>query len=109
MDLTQKITFGEMREMGVRGVVVCCQDYKCSHSRAISADQWSDDLRLSDIEQQFVCKACGKRGADVRPDFNSIARPVSATSRRLRKTPANHPSFRERLIFGNALLGVGPR
>jgi hypothetical protein len=23
--------------------------------------------RLSDIEPHFVCKACGKRGADVRP------------------------------------------
>jgi len=58
-----------MRDMGVRGVVVYCQDYKCSHSTAMSADQWPDDLRLSDIEDRFACKACGKRGADVRPDF----------------------------------------
>jgi hypothetical protein len=40
MDRPTKITFGEMRDMGVRGVVVDCQDYKCSHSQAISADQW---------------------------------------------------------------------
>ena len=65
-----KITFAEMRQMGVRGVVIFCQDYTCSHSTAVNADRWPDDLRLSDIEQQFVCKACGKRGADVRPDFN---------------------------------------
>jgi hypothetical protein len=64
-----KITFGEMRESGVRGVLIYCSDYKCSHSIALSADQWSDDVRLSDIEDRFVCKACGKRGADVRPDF----------------------------------------
>jgi hypothetical protein len=69
MNRPTKITFGEMRDMGVRGVVVYCQDYKCSHSQAISADQWPDDIRLSDIEQQFVCKLCGKRGGDVRPDF----------------------------------------
>jgi hypothetical protein len=25
----QKITFGEMREMGVRGVLVYCVDYHC--------------------------------------------------------------------------------
>jgi hypothetical protein len=25
---------------------------------------------MSDIEDRFVCKACGKRGADVRPDFD---------------------------------------
>jgi len=41
-----------------------------SHSIAISADRWPDDLRLSDIEARFVCRACGKRGADVRTDFN---------------------------------------
>jgi hypothetical protein len=71
MDRPQKITFGEMRDMGVRAVVIYCQDYKCSHSTSISAEQWPGDLRLSDIEQQFVCKACGKRGGDVRPDFGS--------------------------------------
>jgi hypothetical protein len=25
---------------------------------------------LSDVEPLFVCKACSKRGADVRPDFH---------------------------------------
>jgi hypothetical protein len=66
----QKITFGEMRDMGVHGVLVYCADHKCSHSVAMNADQWPDDVRLSDIEPRFVCAACGKRGADVRPDFN---------------------------------------
>jgi hypothetical protein len=41
----QKITFGEMRESGVRGIMIYCSDYKCSHSIAISADQWQDDIR----------------------------------------------------------------
>jgi hypothetical protein len=27
-------------------------------------------MGLSDLEPRFVCKACGKRGADIRPDFN---------------------------------------
>ena len=34
-----KITFGEMRKMGVRGVLVYCADYTCSHSIAVSADR----------------------------------------------------------------------
>jgi hypothetical protein len=63
----QKITFGEM---SVRGVLVFCGDCRCSHSIALSADRWPDDLRLSDIEPRFVCSACGRHGADVRPDFN---------------------------------------
>jgi hypothetical protein len=69
-DRPTKITFAEMREMGVRGVLVYCADYHCSHSLALSADRWPDDLRLSNIEPRFVCRACGKRGAEVRPDFN---------------------------------------
>ena len=69
-DRPQKITFAEMREMGVRGVLIYCADYTCSHSIAVSADEWPDDMRLSDIEPRFTCKVCGHRGADVRPDFN---------------------------------------
>ncbi len=52
----QKITFGEMREMGVRDVLIYCRDHHCSHVIAISAEQWAD-VRLSDIESQFVCAA----------------------------------------------------
>jgi hypothetical protein len=35
----------------------------------MSADRSPDHVRLSDIEPLFVCKACGKRGADVRGRF----------------------------------------
>ena len=58
------------RDVGVRGILVYCADYRCSHSIAISGDHWPDDARLSDIEERFTCRVCGKRGADVRPDFN---------------------------------------
>jgi hypothetical protein len=68
----QKITLGEMRASGVRGVLVCCADYKCSHSTAISGDRWPDDVRLSDTEPSFTCRACGQKGADVRPDWDAV-------------------------------------
>ncbi|QQO11663.1 hypothetical protein JJB99_19295 [Bradyrhizobium diazoefficiens] len=62
-----KITFGEMRAMGVRGVLVYCH---CGHHIALSADRWPDEMRLSDIEPRFVYQSCGSRGADVRPGFS---------------------------------------
>ena len=37
MTREQKITFGEMREMGVRGLLVYCSDYRCGHSITMSA------------------------------------------------------------------------
>ncbi|WP_371419307.1 hypothetical protein [Bradyrhizobium sp. CCBAU 051011] len=50
MPREKKITFGEMREAGVFGVVVFCSDYHCSHSTSLPADRWPDHVRLSDIE-----------------------------------------------------------
>ena len=66
----QKITLGEMRAAGVRGLLIYCSDYRCSHWTAIGADRWPDHIRLSDIEPRFTCQACGAKGADVRPDFD---------------------------------------
>jgi hypothetical protein len=48
--IRQKITFGEMRGAGVRGLLVYCSDFRCSHWTAISGDRWPDGVRLSDIE-----------------------------------------------------------
>ena len=60
----QKIAFGELRASGVRDVLVYCCDHRCSHHITVSADQWPDHVRLSDIEPDFVCTACGT-GAEV--------------------------------------------
>jgi hypothetical protein len=80
-DRPTKITFADMRDMGVHGLLIYCSDYKCSHLVTISGDRWPDDLRLSDIEGRFVCSACGKRGAHVRPDFNCapVGRPYDGS------------------------------
>lgn len=74
----EKVTLGEMRASGVRALLVYCQDYTCSHWQRLSAEdcaRWTDDVRLSDIEPQFVCRACGQRGADVRPDYQTREKP----------------------------------
>jgi hypothetical protein len=35
----QKITLGKMRASGVRGALIYCADYQCSHYIRINADQ----------------------------------------------------------------------
>jgi hypothetical protein len=77
-----KITFRELRATGVRGVLVYCTDHKCSHSVAMDADIWPDDLRLSDIEGRFVCQACGKRDCSAiffKPLVQSVVRRTCGT------------------------------
>jgi hypothetical protein len=39
-----KITFGEMRELGLRGVLIYCH---CGRNIALSADRWPHDARCS--------------------------------------------------------------
>jgi len=50
-------------------VIVHCGDYKCGHSVTMYPALWPDNVRLSDLEERFVCTVCGHRGADVRPLF----------------------------------------
>jgi hypothetical protein len=92
----RKITLGEMRAAGVRGLLIYCSDYKCSHWTTISGDRWSDDVRLSDIEPRFTCQICGLKGADVRPNFDweQEARRATMSGRHtsgLTKTVESHP------------------
>jgi hypothetical protein len=66
-----KITLGEMRATGVRDLLVFCQDYRCSHNIKLDpsyVDRWPDDIRFSDLEPRFICKACGQRGAPSEAD-----------------------------------------
>jgi hypothetical protein len=35
----------------------------------MSADRWGDDVLISEVEDCFICRACGKRGADIRQNF----------------------------------------
>ena len=49
----QKITFAQMHNQGCRRVLVYCRDHQC----------------LSDVEPRLTCSRCGKKGAELRPDF----------------------------------------
>ena len=66
MSYPQKITFGEMRDSGVREVLVYCRDHKVQPPH----HDGRGSLRLSDIEDRFFCQVCGKRGAEIRPKFS---------------------------------------
>jgi hypothetical protein len=67
-----KITFAKMRDQGVRGILIYCADYRCSHSLAISGDRWPDDLRLSERDEGiWLHRARRRRAGRVRPHLCS--------------------------------------
>jgi hypothetical protein len=49
-DRSQKITFAEVRDMGVRGPLIYRSDYNCSHLITMSGDRWPDDVAMSRFE-----------------------------------------------------------
>jgi len=65
MSRAQKITFAQMmRSSGVRGLLVYCADYKCSHYRAMA--RWcsavrSRTFRLLGVRQARCWRAAGFR------------------------------------------------
>ena len=61
MNCPQKISLAEMRASGVRGLLVYCSDYHCSHWIAISGDQWPDDVRLSEVHGKAPDKSLALR------------------------------------------------
>ena len=42
-DRPQKITFAQMRNSGVRGLLIYCSDYKCSNLITLSGDHLFDE------------------------------------------------------------------
>ena len=64
----EELTLGAMRRSGVRGVTICCT--ACGHLAKLVPDEWPDEAQLADLQQRFVCLACGHKSADIEPDFD---------------------------------------
>jgi hypothetical protein len=71
----RNITFGQMRQSGLRHLHVFCGDDQCAYSVAMDPDCWPASLRLADLEALFVCSACGHRGAKIRQELALTRQP----------------------------------
>jgi hypothetical protein len=78
----QKITFGEMRESGIRYVIIYCRDHRCSHHVETNADVWvmTSSCRTSRTDSParpavVVARRYGRRSA--RPGWVQVKVPWS--------------------------------
>jgi hypothetical protein len=66
-----EITLAEMRAAGVRGLLIYCSDYHCSHWTAISGDRWPDEVHWSrDLRARLaagVVRMYGRIGSWLKP------------------------------------------
>jgi hypothetical protein len=70
-------------------VLIYCADYPSQNVR-MKANQQANDVCLSDIEDKFTWKACGRRGADVQPDFSAAKAGCAEAGRRLWRSLIAH-------------------
>src|SRR5215213_6292176 len=63
------MTFGNMREQGVRNLSVYCRD--CHHWPLLNVDHMPDDVEIQTIERRLVCSRCGSVGkSDTQPNWS---------------------------------------
>jgi hypothetical protein len=73
------MTLGNMRENGVRSLLVTCSNVTCRHEKIVNVDAYGDDLFVSSFGPRMRCERCGQRGADVRPNWNETHKQAPIT------------------------------
>jgi hypothetical protein len=60
---------GNMRENGVRSLLVECRD--CRHTASVNVDGWPDGIAVPGAARRFKCSVCGSKAINTRPDWST--------------------------------------
>jgi hypothetical protein len=93
------MTLGNMRSLGVRGLLVTCE--KCRHEARVDVDRFADDVTVPSFARRMVCSKCGSTLIDVRPNWKEQPARPSLTG-----TMAKLSAERRRAL--EMLAGAGP-
>ena len=61
------MTLGNMRSLGVYGLLVSC--LTCRHESRFNVEAYPDRVTVPSFGRMMVCSKCGSIGADVRPNW----------------------------------------
>jgi hypothetical protein len=75
------MTLGNMRKLGVRGLLISCLNHECRHQTVVSVDDYADDITVPSFIPQMECKECGSKRVDVRPNWKEQQSPGSLTGK----------------------------
>jgi hypothetical protein len=65
------MTLGNLRQLGVRGLLVCCVNSQCRHEATLGVDDHADEIELPSFAPRMVCNKCGGK-VDVRPNWKEM-------------------------------------
>jgi hypothetical protein len=69
------LTLGNMRQLGVRGLIISCLDPQCRHEAIFSADDYSDEIEVPSFAPRMVCSKCGGKRVNARPNWKEMPIP----------------------------------
>jgi len=69
------MTLGNMRQLGVRGLLVSCLNPQCRHEVTVSVDDYADEIEVPSFAARMVCSKCGSERVDVRPNWKEMPIP----------------------------------
>jgi hypothetical protein len=114
------MTLGNMRELGVRGLLVSCLNHACQHSALIDVSSYPSDVEVPSFGRRMKCSKCGGGNVDVRPNWKE--QPPSRASNspifECKRQPSTRwsstfqgtePSRRRYLQWNPGLASGGPR
>jgi len=64
------MTLGNMRENGVRSLLIHCSNSTCRHEAIVNVDAYGDDVFVPSLGPRMRGQLCCQRGADVMPNWN---------------------------------------
>ena len=85
-------TIGHVKSHSVTTLLVYCPGGNggtCWHQGEMSVDDFANDIDIPNIGPRMRCQKCGRRGADVRPDWPTRkGRRVQLADDDVKKPPA---------------------
>jgi predicted DNA-binding ribbon-helix-helix protein len=78
------MTLGNMRELGMRRLLVSCLNPDCRHEALIDVSDYPDDTEVSSFVRRMRCSKCDGEKAFVRPNWKEQPPTESLTGKQWR-------------------------
>jgi len=62
-------TVGRLKGHGVTHLLIFCGRPECRNESKVPIERFPDDTEILSIGPRMRCRRCGRKGADVRPDW----------------------------------------
>jgi hypothetical protein len=63
------MTLGNVRELGVRRLLLSCLNHACRHEALLDVSGWPAEIEVPSFRPRMKCSKRGRRNVDVSPNW----------------------------------------